>query len=749
MKLPSFGSRSPLHSTAPATLAPAATAPAVLALAALGAALLPAAAQAQSAAPAAPVAAPSAPAAPATASSAANPDTVVLDPLEVTEAPLAPAPAYRVTQSAATGFRAQPVLDTPFSVAGFSADFARDIQARSLLDLTRNDPSITPANDPLWYDRVYVRGFYLGVDAVFRDGLAINDQGSIALENKEAVEITKGLSATRYGVTSPGGTLNYMLKRPLASPLTSVTTFADGFGGFGASADLSRRFGANDRFGARVNVAAEEIRSYIDAVEGDRTFVSAAFDWRVSERLLLEAEVERQDKELTSAPTLALWSFPDIATARALFPRLDGEKRPVQSWASEPNVQTYVSGRATYAFSDDWRLRTAVQRSLLERSQTAIYAENIQPNGDYDRFVYHAPDQERENTAWQVVLEGDFETGALRHELAVGFDFTRRDMVYGNDFYDQVGTDNLFNPVAIPRPATPTGPVYLAARSNQHSLFLTDTVHVGERWQVFGGARLTRLQTFDGAPAGLTESYDKQVVNPTAALVFKPVPKLSLYASYAEGIEQGGTAPVGTTNAGAVLPPLESSQIEAGAKLELPRGALLTLAAFRIDKGLEYRNAANTFVQDGRQIHDGVELTLAGPVTEKLRVVAGLAWLDAAIDKTADPADVGLRPQGVAEWQANLYADYDLGDLLRGLSLNAGLYYTGEKPIDFENTWMADSYVRLDAGLRYRHRIGETTTATWRLGVENVTDELYLAESGGSLGFGAPRTVKLSATFDF
>jgi iron complex outermembrane receptor protein len=675
-------------------------------------------------------------------------EPIVLNPVTVQGTALNP-DSYRVPASSATGFRAQPVLDTPFSVAGFSSDFIQDIQARTLLDVTRNDPSITQANDPLWYDRVYVRGFYLGTDAVFRDGLAINDQGTIALDNKESIEITKGLSATRHGVTSPGGTLNYVLKRPLARPLTRVTAFGDGFGGFGASADLSRRFGLGERFGARVNVSAEEIRSYLDPVEGDRVFASVAFDWRVSERLLLEVEVERQDKEITSASTLSLWNFPGTAAARALFPRLDGETRPVQSWATEPNVQTYVSARATHAFSDDWRLRTTAQRSLLERSQTAIYAENIQPDGTYDRFVYDAPDQERENTAWQLVLEGDFETGPLRHELAAGLDIARRDMVYGNDFYGQVGTDNLFNPVAIADPAPATGPVFLANRADQHSLFVTDTVHVAERFQVLGGARLTRLQTFDGTPAGLAESYDKQVVNPTAALVFKPLPTLSLYASYAEGIERGGTAPVGTTNANEILDPIESDQLEVGAKFELPRGALLTLAAFRIDKGLEYTDAANTYVQDGRQVHDGLELTLAGPATEKLRLVAGVAWLDAAVEETDNPANIGLRPQGVPEWQANLYADYDLGDLLRGLSVNAGLYYTGEKPVDFENTWMADSYVRLDAGLRYRHRIGATTTATWRLGVENVTDELYLAESAGSLGFGAPRTVKLSATFDF
>ncbi len=681
---------------------------------------------------------------------------VVLDPVEVRDSALTAASDYRVATSAATGFRAQPVLDTPFSVAGFSADFIQDVQARTLLDLTRNDPSVSPAEDPLFYDRVNIRGFYLSTNAVFRDGLGINDQGTIALENKEAVELTKGLSSSRQGVTSPGGTINYVVKRPLDAPLTRATAFGDGFGGFGGSADVSRRFGPDDRFGVRVNVAAEEIRSFVDAVEGERTFASAAFDWRATDRLLLEFEVERQDKEITSAGTLGFWSFPDIAAARALFPLLRPEIRQTQPWAVEPNEQLYYSGRATFEISDAWRVRLVGQRGELHRDQRGISASNIQPNGDYDIDYYFNPDQDRNNTAVLALIEGDIETGPVLHELAFGYDYIRRDMTASQgEFFGTIGSGNLFNDVVVPDPNPVVGPSALFSRSNQHSVFLTNNARFGDFVRLYGGARLTRLQNLNGA---LVETYDKTVFTPTLGAVYKPVPKLSLYASYAEGIERGGTAaatfgPFPVTNANTVLDPLDSEQYELGLKYELPSGALLTASAFRINKGLEYytvNGGAATFVQDGRQVHDGVELTLGGNIFPELRVIAGLAYLDAEIQDSDTPALVGKRPAGVPEWQANLYADYDLAVLADGLSINAGLYYTGEKPIDDENTWSADSYVRLDAGLRYRHRIGETTTATWRVSVENVTDEVYLANTTfGYLNFGAPRTVKFSATFDF
>jgi iron complex outermembrane receptor protein len=681
---------------------------------------------------------------------ASSPNEVVnLDRVVVQDATVA-AEAYRVAGST-SGFRAQAIADTPFSVAVLGRELITDQQARTLLDATKNDASVAPAGDPLWFDRINVRGFQLSVNAVFRDGLGINDQGSIALENKEAIEITKGLSALRNGVTSPGGALNYVLKRPTGQPLSRIGAYADTYGGFGGSLDVSRRYGANGRFGVRLNAVAEEVRWFVDPVEGDRNFISAALDFRVSPRLRLEADLERQDRTISSSPSPSLTSFANIAAARAFFPRLNAETRPTQPWASEPNVQTYISGRAIFALVPGWQMRVSTQRSVLDRDQRSVRAVNILPNGDYDTAHYFAPDQQRNNTAWQVALDGDFMTGALRHQLALGYDFIRRDMIYGDAFSQNIGRSNLFTRafVADPRPTVP--PSYHALRTDQDAAFLVDTIRVGDNWQFFGGARFTRLLNFNGAPAGLTENYDKDAINPTAGLVYKPVPKLSLYGSYSEGIEQGGTAPATTINARQVMDPIGSEQVEVGAKWEMPRGALLTAALFQIDKGLEFIDvASNTYVQNGRQVHEGVELTLSGPVTSRLRLMSGFSWLEAKVERTANAALIGKRPQGVPEWQANLFGDYDLSHWVRGLGLNAGLYYVGAKAIDQLNTWHSDRYLRGDVGLRYRQRIGDRQNVTYRLNIENIADVRYLSDTSfGSLVFGAPLHAKFSATWEF
>lgn len=78
--------------------------------------------------------------------------------------------------------------------------------------------------------------------------------------------------------------------------------------------------------------------------------------------------------------------------------------------------------------------------------------------------------------------------------------------------------------------------------------------------------------------------------------------------------------------------------------------------------------------------------------------------------------------------------------------LSAGLFYVGDRPINAQNTALVDSYTTFDLGARYNVDIGGKPT-TFRLYVENVSDEKYWAATASSLlGVNLPRTAKFSFT---
>ena len=102
-----------------------------------------------------------------------------------------------------TGF-GQPLSRTPIQADVIDARLLADIGATSLSDLTRIDASITDSYNAVGYWTTFtVRGFQVDNQRNFRrDGLPINAETSLPLENKSGVEVLKGLSGMQSGTSA-------------------------------------------------------------------------------------------------------------------------------------------------------------------------------------------------------------------------------------------------------------------------------------------------------------------------------------------------------------------------------------------------------------------------------------------------------------------------------------------------------------------------------------------------------------------
>jgi iron complex outermembrane receptor protein len=267
-------------------------------------------------------------------------------------------------------------------------------------------------------------------------------------------------------------------------------------------------------------------------------------------------------------------------------------------------------------------------------------------------------------------------------------------------------------------------------------------VQLTERWQVLAGLRYSDYESVG------TTRYVAHELSPSAALVFKPVPGVSVYATWVEGLEEGGTAPANTVNAFEVLPPAVSRQAELGVKAEAFEALVLTMAAFRIERPSTFRNAENRFVMDGETVYRGVEFAAAGELTPEWSLVASGLYLDAEQRRAASAAFVGKRPENTPEWTASLFVEYRPA-AVEGLALNAGAFHTGERAVNAANQAFVPGYTTGTVGARYAWTMG-TTRVTAQLNVDNVTDEVYWSTAGnGLLGVSLPRTTRLSLTTSF
>ena len=104
-------------------------------------------------------------------------------------------------------------------------------------------------------DTISIRGFNVDREAILYDGLPglVKKDGFFALANLQNVEVFRGANALVSGAAANGGVggaINLAPKRPGEAPITNFTLGYQAEGPL-LQMDLSRRFGRDQRFGAR------------------------------------------------------------------------------------------------------------------------------------------------------------------------------------------------------------------------------------------------------------------------------------------------------------------------------------------------------------------------------------------------------------------------------------------------------------------------------------------------------------------
>jgi iron complex outermembrane recepter protein len=631
--------------------------------------------------------------------------------------------------------------DLPLSVASYTSELIEAQRARTLIDVLKNDPSVQNTAVGGAMDNISIRGFPVDwTNTMRRDGMPVAPYYDQPLEDVERIDVLKGPSGFIYGVNSPGGTVNYVLKRPTRDRFTSVTGEVRSYDGYYGAVDTGGPIG-DGQFGYRFNVAGEKVGNLGHSGDLRRTFVSGAIDWAISPRALLSLNVDYQNKRLAAQPVIG--TQPD----GSLPPQFDPRTLLGQPWLQYSTNTFNVGGQFDFKLTDNWTFTTQVAQSYNNRDAAFPDIYSVAPNGDIlSGDIYLSPDQSFRVLSTNTFVTGKFDTGPLSHQLVTGVSTRNYEARQGGFGVMPITVGNIFDPVYSP-PQTTTYPAKTVDKNFQPSLFVSDLIDIDSHWSVMLGVRHVRYRDDSYAPSGTDTHYATSVNVPSAGLIFKPLPSLSTYVSYSEGFEQGGVAPYNTLNAGENLSPVKSKQYEAGVKADIGSDMTVNAAVFTIEKSLQYVDAANYYVEAGTERHTGVELTANGRLTRDLSIVAGAAYLHTAQNDTGDPATNGKRAANVPTFQASAFLDYRIA-AVQGLNVNAGVYYVGSRPLDAANTVSLPGYVRFDAGASYRTHIGGHSTI-FRAGVQNLTDKRYWAAANyNSVWPGQPRIFFLSAQVD-
>jgi iron complex outermembrane receptor protein len=534
-----------------------------------------------------------------------------------------------------------------------------------------------------------------------------------------------------FGFGQPGGIVNYVTKKPTDTAMLSAQLGWREQGIVSAGVDTGGRFGNQQMFGYRFNAYQEKGETF-NGGEVDRKVAALSLDARLSDALTWTFDGVFQQRDLSEESPqyyfIGLTSLP-----RAIAGDVDNSipgsyydtRSSLLSTALDWQISSHWKATFSYGFTSSWN------------DVNKIFAYIDDTNGDYDVNVYELGGKSEWKLA-QALLQGRFQMGPLKHQVVAGVSH-QSGLGWDRPYeWSTIGRGNLYQRPILRHAAVGSRVLSRGSETVQKALFASDTVDIGHGWSVLLGARYNDFEN--------KGSYHTYPVTPTYAVMFKPDDAWTLYASYVESLEAGSRVGTDYLNAGDVLDPTISKQLEVGAKVESSRWSG-NVAAFRLERGANIdrlTDAGRMLVQDGITLYEGIEASADVRVTDALTLGGGATWLDPTYDKLSpdSASQQGNRTVGAARWSGVLHATWQL-PWVDGLEAYAVGRYYGDVWYDADNTLKLPDYTLFNAGVGYRMQAAGHAV-TWRGSVENLTNRRYWSNAG----VGLPRTLAVSVRLE-
>lgn len=608
-------------------------------------------------------------------------------------------------------------------------------------------------------DNIRLRGFSAAGD-IYQDGMRDIAQYNRDTFNVDRVEVLRGAASMLFGRGSTGGVINQVSKQPrlITEHEVNATVGTDGYQRYQGDFNFKLEGDA----ALRINAMATDGDG-----RGDNTGASThrrglALDYRFGIGTANEFQVSYYHLHYQDKPD---WGFawlnarPAPAPTNQYWYGLDSDFQN-----DKADVLTLSH---THRWSDGSSLKTTLREGDYGRAMWATQSSfaagttafNIHPGTVVNRRTNAKAGAEH-----HTFVQTDYLTSTSwfgrKNNLLVGAEYAVENssrstypLLIGSKPATTVGnpgstgiSGNLTERVATDFTATTMG------------LYAQDTLDLTPDWKVVAGLRLDRFQgDFDRAgnpaPNNTPLSRSDNLLSKRIGVMYQPTEEVSYYAAYGTSFNTSGDLYQFDPRS-ANTPPESSRNMEVGAKWELYGGDLsLRTALARTDKynerNTDIDTASSAYLLSGRRHTDALEFEIAGRISPRWDVFAGIGFLKAVIDKSgasaAGQAEVGQNPGLSPSRQATLFTTYRLDSQWR---VGGGFTAVSQnKPANSVTTPnRAPGHVKADALVEYRINQDHTL----KLNIDNLFDKVYYNTLyRGFAAPGAERSVRVTLTSKF
>ncbi|MFH7907656.1 TonB-dependent siderophore receptor [Enterobacter cloacae] len=673
--------------------------------------------------------------------------TVTADPHAVTEA----TNGYQPLNTSTATLTNMPMLDIPQVVNTVSDKVLEDQHATSLDEALYNVSNVVQTNT-------------LGgtQDAFVRRGFGANRDGSIMTNGlrtvlprsfnaaTERVEVLKGPASTLYGILDPGGLINVVTKRPETRFGGSISATSSSFGGGTGQVDVTGPIDGT-RLAYRLTGEYQDEDYWRNFGNERSTFIAPSLTWFGDDATVTVLYSHRDYKTPFDRGTIF-----DLSTKQPV--NVDRKTRFDEPFNVTDGQSDLAQLNAEYRLNSQWTAKFdySFSQDKYSDNQARVMAYDAK-TGNLTRRVDATQGSTQRMHSTRADLQGNVDIAGFYNEILTGvsyenYDLLRTDMMRCKNVKDF----NIYHPTYGNLSKCTT---VSAADSDQtlkqesYSAYAQDALYLTDKWIAVAGLRYQYYTQYagKGRPFNVnTDSRDEQWT-PKLGLVYKLTPSVSLFANYSQTfMPQSSIASyIGD------LPPETSNAYEVGAKFDLFDGITANIALFDIHKRNVLYNESvggETIAKTaGRVRSQGVEVDLAGSLTENTNIIASYGYTDAKV--LEDPDYAGKPLPNVPRHTGSLFLTYDIHNAIGGntLTLGGGGHGVSRRSATNGADYYLPGYFVADAFVAYKMKLQYPVTL--QVNVKNLFDKTYYTSSiaTNNLGnqIGDPREVQFTVKMAF
>lgn len=674
---------------------------------------------------------------------------VVMDPLGVTEAVRVQGDVIERRTSTATK-TSTPIRDVPQAISTVDRDLIADQTMRSMADVVNYVPGVGMAQGEGHRDAPIFRGNTSTSD-FYVDGLRDDTQYLRDLYNVERVEVLKGPNGMMFGRGGVGGVINRVTRQADGSAPRELSLQAGSWNQRRLTGDIGQVL--NHRVSVRLTGMYENSDSYRAGADLERVGLNPSVAISLGRHTRLTAGYEY---------------FRDDRTVDRGHPSFHGRPLDLDTSTFFGNADINQSGVTVNALTSLVETRLADRVILRNSTRVADYDKsysNLVPGSVNDALTTatltgYTSATDRRNIFNQTDVVLSQRTGRIGHTILAGAELGRQTTANRRltAYFPTLSPTATSVTVPLSNPTTSLPVAFRASATDANNrgvatvaaLYAQDQLTLTPHVQVVVGLRYDQfaVDLTDNRTGTLLTSRDG-LLSPRAAVIYKPVVPVSLYASYTRSyLPRAGEQLASLSLTTQALEPETFRNVEVGAKWEFRPTLALTAAMYRLDHGNVVVRDANdptiSHLVDAEQ-STGLELEMSGQLTPRWTVQGGYALQTGEITQSLSATVLaGAKLAQVPRHSFSLWNRYDV---TARLGVGLGVISMSDRFVATDNTVVLPAFTRVDSAVF----LNLTTRLRAHVNVENLLDQHYYwaAHSNNNLAPGSPRAVRFAVTTKF